>query len=176
MCVAVPFKRSAQDSLSITLINRKMDALLAAANENTLPRGRRESCPCSCSLYNSGARAEEAAQLTVADLHFHHLQTGMDKPTFRSRGKRREDASMPTVAVNSPRNQRPYYQSRAERARLPQPTPMRPNKHDTESTDVVKTVCANEGGSEDAFDLQRKTSQPARYSPHDSDAPACALG
>ena len=63
----IPFKRSVR-----TLINylekSEMDAMLAAADQSK-PQGRRDYA-LLLFLYNSGARCDEATQLTVADLHY----------------------------------------------------------------------------------------------------------
>jgi site-specific recombinase XerD len=64
---AVPFKRSARTVIHY-LDKPEMDALLTEAYLKTA-QGRRDHA-LLLFLYNSGARAEEAAQLTVADLHF----------------------------------------------------------------------------------------------------------
>jgi len=56
---------------------------------------------------------------------------------------------MPIVAVNSPRSQRRYYQTRAERARLPQPTTCANNT--IRNLRRCKTIWATRG-SEDVFD------------------------
>jgi len=64
---AVPFKRSARTVIHY-LDKPEMDALMAAVNQNSA-QGRRDHAMLLF-LYNSGARAEEAARLTIADLHF----------------------------------------------------------------------------------------------------------
>ena len=64
---AVPFKRSARTVIHY-LDKPEMDALLTEANQNTAQGCRDHGLLLF--LYNSGARADEAAQLTVADLHF----------------------------------------------------------------------------------------------------------
>jgi site-specific recombinase XerD len=64
---AVPFKKSARTIIHY-LDKPEMDALLAAADQGTA-QGRRDHV-LLLFLYNSGARAEEAAQLTIGDLNF----------------------------------------------------------------------------------------------------------
>lgn len=64
---AVAFKRAARTVIHY-LDKPEMDALLAAANQGTA-QGRRDHA-LLLFLYNSGARAEEAAQLKISDLHF----------------------------------------------------------------------------------------------------------
>jgi len=62
---AVPFKRTAKTSITY-LEKSEMDALLAAPDRNSA-QGRRDYA-LLLFLYNTGARADEAAQLSVADL------------------------------------------------------------------------------------------------------------
>lgn len=64
---AIPFKKTTR-TLIPYLDKPEMDALLAAADQNTA-QGRRDHA-LLLFLYNSGARANEAAQLTVADINF----------------------------------------------------------------------------------------------------------
>jgi len=64
----IPFKKILQPA--ITCLDRaEMDALLAAPERFT-PQGQREHA-LLLFLYNSGARASEAAQLTIRDLDWH---------------------------------------------------------------------------------------------------------
>jgi site-specific recombinase XerD len=63
---AVPFKKAPRAIINY-LEKNEMDALLAAADQRT-PQGRRDHA-LLLFLYNSGARAEEAARLTIADLY-----------------------------------------------------------------------------------------------------------
>src|SRR5262245_4250520 len=62
---ALPFKKTAQTQITY-LEKAEMDALLNAPDRQT-PQGRRDHA-LLLFLYNSGARADEAAQLTIADL------------------------------------------------------------------------------------------------------------
>jgi integrase/recombinase XerD len=62
---AIPFKKTAKPHLTY-LDKPEMDALLAAPNRHTA-QGRRDHA-LLLFLYNTGARASEAAQVTVADL------------------------------------------------------------------------------------------------------------
>ena len=62
---AVPFKKAAQTQITY-LEKAEMDALLSAPDRQTA-QGRRDHA-LLLFLYNSGARANEAAQLTIADL------------------------------------------------------------------------------------------------------------
>jgi site-specific recombinase XerD len=62
----VPFKKSIQQSMSY-LEKNEIDALLAAPNRGTA-QGRRDH-RLLLFLYNSGARADEAAHLAIADLN-----------------------------------------------------------------------------------------------------------
>jgi integrase/recombinase XerD len=64
---AVPFKKAARTIIGY-LDKPEMDALLEAANLSTA-QGRRDHALLMF-LYNSGARADEAARLRIADLHF----------------------------------------------------------------------------------------------------------
>jgi integrase/recombinase XerD len=62
---AIPFKKAPQTQITY-LEKAEMDALLSAPNRETA-QGRRDYA-LLLFLYNSGARADEAAQLTIADL------------------------------------------------------------------------------------------------------------
>lgn len=64
---AIPFKRSSKETLPY-LDKPEMDALLAAPDRRT-PQGTRDHA-LLLFLYNSGARCDEAARLTIADLDF----------------------------------------------------------------------------------------------------------
>jgi site-specific recombinase XerD len=65
---AIPFKKTAKPQLGY-LEKPEMDALLAAPNRHTA-QGRRDHA-LLLFLYNTGSRASEAAQVTVADLELH---------------------------------------------------------------------------------------------------------
>jgi integrase/recombinase XerD len=62
---SVPFKKTSHPSMAY-LEKQEMDALLNAPNSQR-PQGRRDHA-LLLFLYNSGARASEAAQLTIADI------------------------------------------------------------------------------------------------------------
>jgi integrase/recombinase XerD len=80
---AVPFKRAAK--ISITYLEKsEMDALLAAPDRNSA-QGRRDYA-LLLFLYNTGARADEAAQLSIADLHLAHVPR-RDHSSVQIRGK-----------------------------------------------------------------------------------------
>jgi integrase/recombinase XerD len=64
---AIPFKKATRPGITY-LEKTEMDALLAAP-DGTTPQGRRDHA-LLLFLYNTGARADEAAQLTIADLAF----------------------------------------------------------------------------------------------------------
>jgi len=64
---AIPFKKPATRAVIPYLDKSEMDALLAAPDSQTA-QGRRDQA-LLLFLYNSGARASEAAQLLIADLH-----------------------------------------------------------------------------------------------------------
>jgi len=66
---AIPFKRTSKASITY-LEKSEIDALLAAPDRNTA-QGRRDYA-LLLFLYNTGARANEAAQLTIGDLHLAH--------------------------------------------------------------------------------------------------------
>ena len=66
---AVPFKRAAKASITY-LEKSEMDALLSAPDRSSA-QGRRDYA-LLLFLYNTGARADEAAQLSVADLCLAH--------------------------------------------------------------------------------------------------------
>ncbi len=63
---AIPFKRCARPGITY-LEKNEMDALLAAPDVNT-PQGRRDYA-LLLFLYNTGARADEAAHIQILDLH-----------------------------------------------------------------------------------------------------------
>jgi site-specific recombinase XerD len=65
---AIPFKKTSKPQLAY-LEKPEMDALLAAPNRHTA-QGRRDHA-LLLFLYNTGARASEAAQVTVSDLELH---------------------------------------------------------------------------------------------------------
>jgi integrase/recombinase XerD len=64
---AIPFKKPTARALIPYLEKSEVDALLAAPDSQTA-QGRRDQA-LLLFLYNSGARASEAAQLLIADLH-----------------------------------------------------------------------------------------------------------
>ena len=67
---AVPFKRTAK--IPITYLDKpEMDALLAAPERSTT-QGRRDYA-LLLFLYNTGARADEAAHVSIGDLHLGHV-------------------------------------------------------------------------------------------------------
>jgi integrase/recombinase XerD len=70
---AIPFKKTATNPVSY-LEKPEMDALLGAPNSTT-SQGHRDHA-LLLFLYNSGARASEAAQLTIADLDLPPAQQG----------------------------------------------------------------------------------------------------
>ena len=65
---AIPFKKKTASRQISYLEKAEMDALLAAPDRNTA-QGRRDY-GLLLFLYNTGARADEAAQLRIDDLHF----------------------------------------------------------------------------------------------------------
>ena len=80
---AVPFKRAAKNSITY-LEKPEMDALLAAPDRNSA-QGRRDYA-LLLFLYNTGARADEAAQLSVGDLRLGHAPD-RDHSSVQIRGK-----------------------------------------------------------------------------------------
>lgn len=79
----IPFKKSKR-TLITYLEKIEMDTLLNAPDKST-NQGRRDSA-LLLFLYNTGARADEAAQLTIADLHIAHAKK-RDISTVIIRGK-----------------------------------------------------------------------------------------
>jgi integrase/recombinase XerD len=79
----IPLKK-AEHRLITYLDKSEMDALLTAPDTNTT-QGRRDYA-LLLFLYNTGARADEAAQLTIADLSVAHVQN-RDLSTVLIRGK-----------------------------------------------------------------------------------------
>ena len=80
---AVPFKRAVKNSITY-LEKPEMDALLAAPDRNSA-QGRRDYA-LLLFLYNTGARADEAAQLSVGDLRLAHVPH-RDHSSVQIRGK-----------------------------------------------------------------------------------------
>src|SRR3954471_8389697 len=80
---AVPFKRAAKASITY-LEKSEMDALLAAPDRNS-PQGRRDYT-LLLFLYNTGARADEAAQLSIGDLRLTEAPR-RDHSSVQIRGK-----------------------------------------------------------------------------------------
>jgi integrase/recombinase XerD len=79
---AIPFKRAAKTSITY-LEKSEMDALLAAPNNSA--QGRRDYI-LLLFLYNTGARADEAAQLSVGDLRLTRAPS-KDHSSVQIRGK-----------------------------------------------------------------------------------------
>lgn len=79
----IPFKKS-KHTLITYLEKSEMDALLNAPDRQT-DQGKRDYT-LLLFLYNTGARADEAAQLTIADLHIAHAPT-RDLSTTVMKGK-----------------------------------------------------------------------------------------
>jgi integrase/recombinase XerD len=80
---AIPFKK-APTSLVTYMEKAEMDALLAAPDRTTA-QGRRDHA-LLLFLYNSGARADEAAQVLIGDLQL-GLEPGRDPSAVLIRGK-----------------------------------------------------------------------------------------
>ena len=80
---AVPFKRAAKASITY-LEKSEMDALLAAPARNS-PQGRRDYA-LLLFLYNTGARADEAAQLSIGGLRLAEAPR-RDHSSVQIRGK-----------------------------------------------------------------------------------------
>lgn len=80
---AIPFKRAAKTSITY-LEKSEMDALLAAPDRNAA-QGRRDYA-LLLFLYNTGARADEAAQLSVANLCLTHAPS-KDHSSVQIHGK-----------------------------------------------------------------------------------------
>ena len=79
----IPFKKS-KHTLITYLEKSEMDALLNAPERQT-EQGKRDYA-LLLFLYNTGARADEAAQLTIADLHIAHAKK-RDLSTVLIKGK-----------------------------------------------------------------------------------------
>ena len=87
----IPFKRTSKASITY-LEKSEIDALLAAPDRNTA-QGRRDYT-ILLFLYNTGARATEAAQLTIGDLHLAHPPKS-DHSFVRIHGKGRKQRLCP---------------------------------------------------------------------------------
>lgn len=79
----VPFKKAAKAEVTY-LEKHEMDALLNAPDVNT-SQGRRDHA-LLLFLYNTGARADEAAHVTIADLNLAHASS-RDHSSTKIRGK-----------------------------------------------------------------------------------------
>jgi integrase/recombinase XerD len=79
----IPFKKAARTQVTY-LEKSEMDALLAAPDRRTA-QGRRDYA-LLLFLYNTGARADESAQLTIADLSLAHAPE-RDHSSVQIRGK-----------------------------------------------------------------------------------------
>lgn len=88
---AVPFKRTAKASI-MYLETSEMDALLGAPDRNS-PQGRRDYA-LLLFLYNTGARADEAAQLSIGDLRLAEAPR-RDHSSVQIRGKGNKLRSCP---------------------------------------------------------------------------------
>src|SRR5258707_10266 len=80
---AIPFKNGPKRSISY-LEKSEMDALLAAPDRSCAQRARDHSLLLF--LYNTGARADEAAQLRIGDLHVSQVQN-REQSFVKIRGK-----------------------------------------------------------------------------------------
>jgi integrase/recombinase XerD len=88
---AIPFKKCTR-KLVTYLEKSEMDALLAAPNLTTA-QGRRDHLMLLF-LYNTGARADEAAQLLIADLHLAQVPS-RDLSSVKIRGKGNKERRCP---------------------------------------------------------------------------------
>ena len=79
----IPFKKAARAAITY-LEKSEMEALLAAPDPRTTQGGRDHALLLF--MYNTGARADEVAQLTIADLHMAHAPQ-RDHSSVRLRGK-----------------------------------------------------------------------------------------
>jgi len=80
---SIPFKKCGRTPVTY-LEKPEMDALLASPDQETA-QGRRDHA-LLLFLYNTGARADEAAQTTIADLQLGHV-TGSGYAAVKLRGK-----------------------------------------------------------------------------------------
>lgn len=83
--LAIPFRRYARPQISY-LEKAEMDALLASPDRRT-EQGSRDYATLLF-LYNTGARASELAQLTVADLQLDKSRKGNSLVTLHGKGSR----------------------------------------------------------------------------------------
>jgi site-specific recombinase XerD len=88
---AIPFKKCT-GRLITYLEKPEMDALLAAPDLKTA-QGRRDHLMLLF-LYNTGARADEAAQLRIADLELAQVPS-RDLSSVKIRGKGNKDVAVP---------------------------------------------------------------------------------
>ena len=91
----IPFKKAPRVLIHY-LEKEEMDALLNAS-EGAMPQQRRDHA-LLLFLYNTGARADEAAQLTIADLDLAHAP-GRDHSSVVIRGKG-NTSPLPAMAAN----------------------------------------------------------------------------
>ena len=102
---AIPFKRAAKASITY-LEKSEMDALLAAPDRNSA-QGRRDYA-LLLFLYNTGARADEAAQLSVGDLRLAHAPN-KDHSSVQILGKANKLRLCPLWTHTRPRTSAPRY-------------------------------------------------------------------
>lgn len=158
----VPFKKAPWTVIDY-LDKPEMEAMLAAANLNR-PQGRRDHA-LLLFLYNSGARAEEAAQLKIVDLHFTPAEwNGQAYVQILGKGGRTRQCPLWPATVREINaliaNRQPHEPVFLNRLlqRLQTRRHLRRGK-------AVRT----KSGRGRAFNC-RQTSQPAHHSTHDSDA------
>jgi len=94
----IPAKKAPQPSITY-LEKNEMDALLDAPNKAT-DQGKRDYAVLLF-LYNTGARADEAAQLTIADLEIAHAKNrDFSYVTIRGKGNKLRRCPLWTNTVN----------------------------------------------------------------------------
>ncbi len=107
---SIPFKKTGKAVVPY-LEKPEIDALLAAPNRRTAQGGRDHALLLF--LYNTGARASEAAQMKVAG-------SGPERRQRQNHRKRREAALLSVMAGHCLRTRRAYRRKSLFRGRLPQ--------------------------------------------------------
>jgi integrase/recombinase XerD len=152
---SIPFKKTAKTSIGY-LEKHEIDALLNQPDQRTV-LGTRDHF-LLLFLYNSGARADEAAKLTIGD-----LKLGRSSPSVRILGKGNKLRMCPLWPATTVLLSRLVI-GRAKRSSLPESDkPTVDSVRDTPSRHALCKV----GGQVGTFD-DRQTHQSAHNSPHDS--------
>ncbi len=165
---AVPFKKAPR-ALVTYLEKAEMDAVLAAPDLSTA-QGRRDHA-LLLFLYNTGARADEAAQARIEDLTLPQVPE-RDLASVLIRGKGNKPRRCPLVGPDGPRVDGAGAGPWPDRARLPES--VRPADHPVRHPHAGGALRGSGGGAGDVAGCQ--AGQPAHDPAHDGDAPVTLGG